>query len=255
MPLLPELWLSEIVGRHLSACTVRTRIMLRRTCRFFHVNLAPLAVDPGTGEFALALGLEIQALVNAHCLSAVGWLLNLDVSMTPFLYAYASVAASWLVRGRKDVFWQMHSAYELRQRNYRNDPSMYLSVIYYAAVESDQPALLAFLLRREDRDALPYYLSVLTLHAISTRSWPSFQWLLAQPLGECESLTGGWGATYNYSIMRTLCIRRARDEGDWRWAHALVAHWKGRDNNRKTAMNKRNRAELKRVTLLLEPHV
>ncbi len=245
MPLLPELWEHEIIKVHLANCAVRTRVMLRRTCRFLYTHCPPPVPDPVSALWLEALACEIGALVAAQCVHAVGW--------TLFGYRYKAIhqmgefypplALPWLRRGRLDVYWTMRQAYGFFKRN--ADYNRWAH--YEAAVESHDLTVVCFLLAHDREDALEYYASALAAHAIEVGSWSIYQWLMDN---HTLSLNHAWNSVRCYRLLCAACVRCTLG-GDMRWMDALVAHWERRllkcPLSARTNAHKELAAEVERV--------
>jgi len=239
-PLLPELWMSEIIDTHLADCRIRTRIMLRRTCRFVAARVpVAIASDPRENAFHVALCDEIRALVNAQCVHAVGWTLfgygcPRRVPHDTFRLAYEALACEWLAADRVHVFWAMHTAYDLQLRVDNMSASSFSVDCHYAAIASGQLDNLRFLLKHEKSDSLDYYCAVLCVRIMEMENKPMFTWLLAH---RNIWLDSSWAASIAYPHITTRARVRARS-GDSYWLDTLIAYWKRLDNGRKTKANK-----------------
>jgi hypothetical protein len=111
--LLSELWLGPILSPLLATYSVRTRIMLRRTSRWFRDNVSA-AIDPEKDEavFWKEMRLEVEGFTRDNILTSLAWRLNFNFFQSPRHDDYLKTLEIPLRLGRPDAFWMMLAAYQ-----------------------------------------------------------------------------------------------------------------------------------------------
>ena len=176
-----EIWRVEILGKHLDAAHwPRTRVMLRRTCRWFatHVHVAPVALD------MLALVDETDQLASRReWWPTLGLQLHLgDASWHQFYWRTAM--ATMLRRGALPAFWLTYSSLPTR---FFSDGLARLGVFpdtwWAAAVESKQLRILEHLWdhapsdQKCSRELMEHLLTCI----LGTRDRAMYDWLTSLP--------------------------------------------------------------------------